>query len=188
MTTTSSAAGTMMTISDRCHSAVPRMESRIMVPHTVPARGGLVPHTDRLHMGQGARSTAARLRRAHHPRMVPHHQPFRHPRRGENEGQDGLERRSGKSGGKSGKVTTRRVKPKNKPVDLTKSSSASPAGSHNDLNIADVHVGDKLTHDHFGLGTVIETQDKGMNSVITVDFGNGEVKRLLLRMAPIEML
>ena len=95
---------------------------------------------------------------------------------------------SGKSGGKSGKVTTRRVKPKNKPVDLTKSSSASPAGSHNDLNIADVHVGDKLTHDHFGLGTVIETQDKRMNSVITVDFGNGEVKRLLLRMAPIEML
>ena len=95
---------------------------------------------------------------------------------------------SGKSGGKSGKVTTRRVKPKNKPVDLTKSSSASPAGSHNDLNIADGHVGDKLTHDHFGLGTVIETQDKGMNSVITVDFGNGEVKRLLLRMAPIEML
>ena len=94
----------------------------------------------------------------------------------------------GKSGGKSGKVTTRRVKPKNKPVDLTKSSSAGPAGSHNDLNIADVHVGDKLTHDHFGLGTVIETQDKGMNSVITVDFGNGEVKRLLLRMAPIEML
>ena len=89
---------------------------------------------------------------------------------------------------KSGKVTTRRVKLKNKPVDLTKSSSASPAGSHNDLNIADVHVGDKLTHDHFGLGTVIETQDKGMNSVITVDFGNGEVKRLLLRMAPIEML
>lgn len=95
---------------------------------------------------------------------------------------------SGKSGGKSGKVITRRVKPKNKPVDLTKSSSAGPAGSHNDLNIADVHVGDKLTHDHFGLGTVIETQDKGMNSVITVDFGNGEVKRLLLRMAPIEML
>ena len=95
---------------------------------------------------------------------------------------------SSKSGGKSGKVTTRRVKPKNKPVDLTKSSSAGPAGSHNDLNIVDVHVGDKLTHDHFGLGTVIETQDKGMNSVITVDFGNGEVKRLLLRMAPIEML
>lgn len=95
---------------------------------------------------------------------------------------------SGKSSGKSGKVTTRRVKPKTKPVDLTKSSQASQTDNRSGLSISDVHVGDRLTHDHFGMGTVIETQDKGVNSVITVDFGNGEVKRLLLRMAPIEML
>lgn len=95
---------------------------------------------------------------------------------------------SGKSSGKSGKVTTRRVKPKTKPVDLTKSSQASQTDNRSGLSISDVHVGDRLTHDHFGMGTVIETQDKGANSVITVDFGNGEVKRLLLRMAPIEML
>lgn len=95
---------------------------------------------------------------------------------------------SGKSRGKSGKVTTRRVKSKTKPVDLTKSSQASQTDNRSGLSISDVHVGDRLTHDHFGMGTVIETQDKGANSVITVDFGNGEVKRLLLRMAPIEML
>lgn len=95
---------------------------------------------------------------------------------------------SGKPSGKSGKVTTRRVKPKTKPVDLTKSSQASQTDNRSGLSISDVHVGDRLTHDHFGMGTVIETQDKGVNSVITVDFGNGEVKRLLLRMAPIEML
>lgn len=95
---------------------------------------------------------------------------------------------SGKFSGKSGKVTTRRVKPKTKPVDLTKSSQASQTDNRSGLSISDVHVGDRLTHDHFGMGTVIETQDKGANSVITVDFGNGEVKRLLLRMAPIEML
>lgn len=95
---------------------------------------------------------------------------------------------SGKSSGKSGKVTTRRVKPKSKPVDLTKSSQASQTDNRSGLSISDVHVGDRLTHDHFGMGTVIEIQDKGANSVITVDFGNGEVKRLLLRMAPIEML
>ena len=95
---------------------------------------------------------------------------------------------SGKSSGKSGKVTTRRVKPKTKPVDLTKSSQASQTDNRSGLSISDVHVGDRITHDHFGMGTVIETQDKGANSVITVDFGNGEVKRLLLRMAPIEML
>ena len=93
-----------------------------------------------------------------------------------------------KSSGKSGKVTTRRVKPKTKPVDLTKSSQASQTDNRSGLSISDVHVGDRITHDHFGMGTVIETQDKGANSVITVDFGNGEVKRLLLRMAPIEML
>lgn len=95
---------------------------------------------------------------------------------------------SGKSSGKSGKVTTRQVKPKTKPVDLTKSSQASQTDNRSGLSISDVHVGDRLTHDHFGMGTVIEIQDKGANSVITVDFGNGEVKRLLLRMAPIEML
>ena len=95
---------------------------------------------------------------------------------------------SSKSSGKSGKVTTRRVKPKTKPVDLTKSSQASQTDNRSGLSISDVHVGDRLTHDHFGMGTVIEIQDKGANSVITVDFGNGEVKRLLLRMAPIEML
>lgn len=93
-----------------------------------------------------------------------------------------------KSSGKSGKVTTRRVKPKTKPVDLTKSSQASQTDNRSGLSISDVHVGDRITHDHFGMGTVIETQDKGANSVITVDFGNGEVKRLLLRIAPIEML
>lgn len=95
---------------------------------------------------------------------------------------------SGKSSGKSGKVTTRRVKPKTKPVDLTKSSQASQTDNRSGLSISDVHVGDRITHDHFGMGTVIETQDKGANSVITVDFGNGEVKRLLLRIASIEML
>ena len=93
-----------------------------------------------------------------------------------------------KSSGKSGKVTTRRVKPKTKPVDLAKSSQASQTDNRSGLSISDVHVGDRITHDHFGMGTVIETQDKGANSVITVDFGNGEVKRLLLRIAPIEML
>ena len=56
------------------------------------------------------------------------------------------------------------------------------------MNIADFKVGDKITHDKYGLGTVLETQDKGRNSVITVDFGSDGVKRLMLRAAPIEKL
>lgn len=91
---------------------------------------------------------------------------------------------SGKPSSKSGKVTTRRAKPK----DLTKSAPASSLDGNNGLSISDFQIGDRITHDHYGLGKVIETQDKGANSVITVDFGTDGVKRLLLRVAPIEKL
>ena len=91
---------------------------------------------------------------------------------------------SGKPSGKSGKVTTRRAKRK----DLTKSAPASSLDGNNGLSISDFQIGDRITHDHYGLGKVIETQDKGANSVITVDFGTDGVKRLLLRVAPIEKL
>ena len=91
---------------------------------------------------------------------------------------------SGKPSDKSGKVTTRRAKPK----DLTKSAPASSLDGNNGLSISDFQIGDRITHDHYGLGKVIETQDKGANSVITVDFGTDGVKRLLLRVAPIEKL
>lgn len=91
---------------------------------------------------------------------------------------------SGKPSVKSGKVTTRRAKPK----DLTKSAPASSLDGNNGLSISDFQIGDRITHDHYGLGKVIETQDKGANSVITVDFGTDGVKRLLLRVAPIEKL
>ena len=93
----------------------------------------------------------------------------------------------GSSGsGRSGKVTTRRTTPMRKKAASSPSSSS--AGADNGLNIADFQVGDKITHDKFGLGTVLETQDKGRNSVITVDFGSDGVKRLMLRAAPIEKL
>ena len=91
---------------------------------------------------------------------------------------------SGTPSGKSGKVSTRRAKPK----DLTKSAPASSLDGNNGLSISDFQIGDRITHDHYGLGKVIETQDKGANSVITVDFGTDGVKRLLLRVAPIEKL
>lgn len=85
---------------------------------------------------------------------------------------------------RSGAVHTRRTPAK-------ASSSTKPASqvtSDNNLDIADFHVGDKITHDRFGLGTVVDTQDKGKNSIITVDFGSNGTKRLMLRLAPIEKL
>ncbi|MEE0654415.1 MAG: ATP-dependent DNA helicase PcrA, partial [Bifidobacterium criceti] len=89
---------------------------------------------------------------------------------------------SSSASSRSGKVTTRKAasKPHVKP--------ASSLDKDNRLDINDFHVGDKVSHDSFGLGTVLETQDKGRNSVITVDFGSDGVKRLMLRVAPIEKL
>lgn len=84
---------------------------------------------------------------------------------------------------RGGKVTTRRVAPK-----TNGGVSASSLKKDNQLNIADFHVGDRITHDQYGLGKIIDTQDKGRNSVITVDFGSAGVKRLMLRVAPIEKL
>ena len=50
-------------------------------------------------------------------------------------------------------------------------------------------VGDKVTHDSFGLGTVIRVEGEDDKSMAHVDFGGEDgVKRLLLRYAPLEKL
>ena len=52
----------------------------------------------------------------------------------------------------------------------------------------DLAVGDKVTHQKFGLGTVVETSGSGDKAQATIDFGSAGVKRLLLRYAPVEKL
>ena len=90
--------------------------------------------------------------------------------------------RFGRSNGQTrgGKVTTRHTTPK--------TTSASAVTNDNGLSIADFAIGDMISHDSFGLGKVVDVQDKGRNSVLTVDFGSAGTKRLLLRLAPIEKL
>lgn len=94
--------------------------------------------------------------------------------------------RSGTSSrGSSSRVTTRRSTP-TVPSSSVKSASSLKADNH--LKIEDFHIGDRISHDKFGLGKVIAVDDKGRNSVITVDFGSDGIKRLMLRVAPIEKL
>ena len=45
-----------------------------------------------------------------------------------------------------------------------------------------------VTHEKFGLGTVVSTSGVGVKSDATIDFGSAGVKRLLLRYAPVEKL
>ncbi|MEV6650408.1 DNA helicase PcrA [Streptomyces sp. NPDC051219] len=49
-------------------------------------------------------------------------------------------------------------------------------------------VGDRVTHDQFGLGTVQEVTGSGGDAQATIDFGDAKPKRLLLRYAPVQKL
>lgn len=52
-----------------------------------------------------------------------------------------------------------------------------------------LHPGDKVTHDSYGMGTVVKTEGEGDKTQAHVDFGGDTgVKRFLLRYAPLEKL
>jgi DNA helicase-2/ATP-dependent DNA helicase PcrA len=48
-----------------------------------------------------------------------------------------------------------------------------------------LEVGDRVSHDQYGLGRVVALEGSGRNAVAKVDFGEPGVKRLLLRFAPV---
>ena len=54
--------------------------------------------------------------------------------------------------------------------------------------VASLDPGDRVTHQKFGLGTVVSTSGAGDKAEATIDFGSAGVKRLLLRYAPVEKL
>jgi DNA helicase-2/ATP-dependent DNA helicase PcrA len=54
--------------------------------------------------------------------------------------------------------------------------------------VMQLEIGDKVNHEKFGLGTVLEVAGMGDNSEATIDFGSSGKKRLLLRYAPVEKL
>ena len=54
--------------------------------------------------------------------------------------------------------------------------------------VVSLSAGDRVTHEKFGLGTVVSTAGVGEKSDATIDFGAAGVKRLLLRYAPVEKL
>jgi DNA helicase-2/ATP-dependent DNA helicase PcrA len=49
-------------------------------------------------------------------------------------------------------------------------------------------VGDRVSHDTFGLGTVLAVDGQGDRAQATINFGSAGEKRLLLRYAPVERL
>jgi DNA helicase-2/ATP-dependent DNA helicase PcrA len=55
-------------------------------------------------------------------------------------------------------------------------------------HIPSLEPGDRVTHQSFGLGTVVSVEGAAEKAVASIDFGSEGVKRLLLRYAPVEKL
>jgi DNA helicase-2/ATP-dependent DNA helicase PcrA len=94
-------------------------------------------------------------------------------------------------------VEWRREEPIGSPISAGGFGS-SPSSSSAALRLGDrvvgggpvvsLSAGDRVTHEKFGLGTVVSTAGVGEKSDATIDFGAAGVKRLLLRYAPVEKL
>jgi DNA helicase-2/ATP-dependent DNA helicase PcrA len=77
------------------------------------------------------------------------------------------------------------------PSSSAMTSMASRPGVRSPGNraVPSLSAGDKVTHDSFGLGTVVAVDGAGEKSAATIDFGGDYgVKRLILRYAPVEKL
>ncbi|MGI9136045.1 MAG: DNA helicase PcrA [Candidatus Nanopelagicales bacterium] len=90
-----------------------------------------------------------------------------------------------------------REEPENAPIS-SGGWGSSPSSSSAALKLGDrvigtgpvvsLSPGDRVTHQKFGLGTVISTAGAGDKADATIDFGTSGIKRLLLRYAPVEKL
>jgi DNA helicase-2/ATP-dependent DNA helicase PcrA len=70
----------------------------------------------------------------------------------------------------------------------TSTASFGSATPRPDAAIPTLAVGDRVTHDAYGLGTVVAVEGGGHNAVAKVDFGTEGTKRLLLRFSPVTKL
>jgi len=90
-----------------------------------------------------------------------------------------------------------REEPENTPIS-SGGWGSSPSSSSAALKLGDrvigtgpvvsLSPGDRVTHQKFGLGTVVSTAGVGDKADATIDFGTAGIKRLLLRYAPVEKL
>lgn len=91
----------------------------------------------------------------------------------------------GGSGYRSSKTTTI-------PAWKKQAEPAAPSfgsgGGKAEGDIPSLAVGDRVTHDSFGLGTVLAVEGVGTKAVAKIDFGGDGTKRLLLRFAPVTKL
>jgi DNA helicase-2/ATP-dependent DNA helicase PcrA len=54
--------------------------------------------------------------------------------------------------------------------------------------VMELQIGDRVSHDTFGLGSVVAVAGEAEKAEATINFGQYGEKRLLLRYAPVEKL
>jgi DNA helicase-2/ATP-dependent DNA helicase PcrA len=77
------------------------------------------------------------------------------------------------------------------PQRVVKSKAPSfgqPIVMRNAADIPSLDVGDRVTHDKWGLGRVVELKGSGPRAQARIDFGDGEPKWVILRLAPVAKL
>ena len=73
-------------------------------------------------------------------------------------------------------------------VSRNRSFAAPRATGKSSSNTMKLEIGERVSHDTFGLGTVVAVTGEGDRAEATIDFGSFGEKRLLLRYAPVEKL
>ncbi len=74
------------------------------------------------------------------------------------------------------------------PATARRALARMPRRAVRSREVPSLSPGDRVTHDSFGLGTVVTIEGAGDKAVASIDFGSHGVKRLLLRYAPVEKL
>ena len=63
-----------------------------------------------------------------------------------------------------------------------------PRATGKKISAIELHIGERVSHDTFGVGTVVSVAGEGDKAEATINFGQYGEKRLLLRYAPVEKL
>ncbi|MBC8589804.1 DNA helicase PcrA [Wansuia hejianensis] len=72
--------------------------------------------------------------------------------------------------------------------DFTVSNIIKPSPKKRNKSNLDINIGDKIKHKKWGIGTIVQIKDKEDDKEITVAFDKDGLKRLLLSLAPIEII
>ncbi|EDS78147.1 ATP-dependent DNA helicase PcrA [Clostridium botulinum C str. Eklund] len=67
-------------------------------------------------------------------------------------------------------------------------SDSNEKGSKKDLNLDEITVGRKVSHDKFGIGTIVSASKTNNDVKVTIAFDNMGIKQLMFSMAPIKLI